>query len=382
MKNSHLFLLVIATIFSQMAASQEFIPDLDPRYWEDPDYERHYEDDVTILNKIGTWTYYKVNDSLGRINLIERNITCIDCNTIYEQCGDKVTAYTPSSCDLTYELDDAECENLISPFWVDPLGSVYYERDLDNVQLDGMWYLFMSERCPIAIDSIVVENCEIPLDDDICNDININSSGDGDWSASYISSGNGNITFIFGTRSVPDRLTISINGSVIDDSGNYSSNTCDDTYGTCIGTVNYGCGNHYIVDIPLSYNDVLNVDVYGNTCNLSGTEWELSTLCNSNYTDNTPLLDRARHNDGTDDDNVTSIHYYPNPVSYELSIKSFGEITPNMVQVIDNTGRIIREIYITDFIMIVNTNDLTPGIYMFKAIYDTYTDTQLVAVSK
>lgn len=371
--------LFISYAISCIGQYQEFEADLDPRFWEDPDDEHHREDDVFNLDKLGVWTYYKENDSLGRIDIFERHITCKDCNTILELCGDKVNTHSISSCDITYEINDADCEDLISPYWQDPIGGIYYEQTLYNVKVDGTWYLFLSDRCPYAVDSIEVENCEIPLNDDICDDINLNNSGDGNWSSSYMSTGNGEITFVFDTRSVPDQLIISINGVVVANSGNYSSSRCTDTYGNCIGTVSFGCGSDYVVDIPISYGDILDVDVFGNVCGLSSTYWDLTTICNSNYTDNSPLLDRSRLDDI---DDATSILYFPNPASNEISIKSFGEVIPEKLQIVDNMGRLILEFQISSSLMTVDTKNLMSGVYMFKAIYNTYTDTQLIAISK
>lgn len=364
--------------FSSQLLSQEYIPDLDPRYWEDPDYISHDEDDVVILNKIGLWTYYKVDESNDRIDLIERLVTCIDCDLVYELCGEKISAISFDNCSLTYEIDDADCDDLVSPFWVDPLGEVFYEETLVNVKVDGWWYLYMSDRCPFLIDSVEVENCEIPLNSDICDQINISATGTDHWSGSYVSQGNGSITLIFDTQTVPDRLLVKVNGSVIDDSGDYSSTKCDPNYGSCIGTVNYGCGVDYVAEFPLSYNDVLDVEIIANTCNGSGTRWYLDAICDSNFSGNMPLTHRTRNRK----DDVGALIYFPSPARDIITVKAFGEIKPQMVQIIDNTGRIIREIKISDPLMNISLVDIPSGAYIFKAIYETFTDTQVIAVSK
>ena len=214
--------------------------------------------------------------------------------------------------------------------------------------------------CDLGDVSTIVSGCEIPLDPQLCSNINGGASGYGNWSANYVSNGNGVLSFDFYTATVPDQLIVTVNGNVVADSGNYSSSRCSTSYAGCNGTVNPGCGSDFLVDIPVSYLDDINVTVFGNTCNAQGTYWSLDAFCDSNFKGG----HTANRSDRPDDAHFfTDIAVFPNPTrdvftvtlpdnrSYDMSIiNTIGEI-------VYRTSKVTGE-------KTVSTKDFGVGVYL------------------
>ena len=272
-----------------------------------------------------------------------------------------------SDCDFTSNANS--CPAGTRSFWLSPESDTIRLDTIRNADIDGIWTAVVigNDGCSIEMDSIHVNNCEIELPTTVCDNINSQSSGSGDWSGTYTSDGNGELHIEFYTASVPDELEVLVNGILLANSGDYSSNLCHPDYGTCIGTVNYGCGNDYIVDIPVSYGDEIDVNVYGNTCGGSYTYWSLTATCSSpnNVSGGNEVAARNRNIDDVDWDGELVV--YPNPASEKINVyfQNHKGVNTN-IEIFDHSGNVVHSASSNLGFLEVNTQNYLDGLYFVK----------------
>ena len=269
-------------------------------------------------------------------------------------------------------------------FWEDPDNIITAESLVTALDKFGEWHYF--EMDPV-LGRVNLFKRDVVCDDPftaICTNISDESSGIGDWAGSYVSDGYGRVSVSFNTFSVPDQLIVLVNGVEVANSGFYSSRKCPGYFNNC--TVEYGCAQDYTVDVNIGAQDQLDLIVYANNCSISGgTQWDLSASCqqkqgtgrrngkSTDYTSEDDLDESGLNN--------VSIHYYPNPVSEVLTIQSNGVI-PNEISIISATGKQALNVNMSSNSTQIDVTSLESGVYIAKAVYDTYIDTQVIVVER
>lgn len=272
-------------------------------------------------------------------------------------------------CDLSVSISHCNIANQLPVKWKDPNGNIIISNNIINANINGLWTAFIENPLDldchlIGLDTVILNNCESVLSDSLCTSINDNASGNGDWYGSYISDGNGILNLDFYTATVPDQLIVSINGIEVANSGNYSSNSCSIDYGSCIGTVNYGCGIDYITNIPVSFNDYIELKVFGNTCNANNTYWSLDAMC---YGDSLDALTYHSEKIRIDDRDWTGeVIIFPNPTDNEINIITNSNLLPFEYELIDVTGKKVLSGILIDINTTINTSQLGNGMYLFS----------------
>lgn len=290
-----------------------------------------------------------------------------------------------SPCDLTVSALHCNISNPQTIKWKDPNGKIIIANSIINANVNGLWTAFIespltSDCHLIGLDTVILNNCESVLSDSMCTSINDNASGNGDWYGSYISDGNGSLNLDFYTATVPDQLIVKINGSEVANSGNYSSNRCNPNYGNCIGTVVFGCGSDYILNIPVSYNDLVELNVYGNTCNASNTFWSLDAMCTG---DSDATLTLHSENDRIDDKDWTGeVIIFPNPTANEINIITNSNLLPFEYELVDVTGKKVLSGNLIDINTTINTSHLSNGMYLLSTRNHQNTSNHKIIVNK
>lgn len=266
-----------------------------------------------------------------------------------------------SDCQLTYDF--GYCDEIFPVMWKDPNGEIYNTKTV-TVNTNGMWYAFVKglNSCFLVIDSIDIQTCP-PFDGSLCSNINDEASGTGDWSSTYISDGDGYLHLIFYTATVPDQLIVRKNGATFANSGYYSSNLCVKDYNDCIGTVIPGCGSDYNVEIPVSANDIIELEVIANNCNANSTIWNLQADCYGEQGQGGNLDFRGLKEN--DEYSLGNISIYPNPFSNKLTIKAPTINIGYSIEITNSNGQVVykNNKQIRNNVLEINTESFPSGIY-------------------
>ena len=99
-------------------------------------------------------------------------------------------------------------------------------HEYDQLYEEGEYtfhFISLNEKCDDQVFTIQVgSECETDIGE-VCQSINDAASGNGNWNGSFVSDGNGVLSFAFQTFTVPDQLIVYKNGEEVLNSQPYSS---------------------------------------------------------------------------------------------------------------------------------------------------------------
>lgn len=161
---------------------------------------------------------------------------------------------------------------------------------------------FLSGNYPCE-DQIYYASVTGDCPDQLCSSINNSATGRNDWSSTFTADGDGFLTLIFNTVSVPDQLRVYKNGILYSDSGYYSTNRSNVQVGVLYPGCNTiaGDGNPYLIEVPVEIDDIIEIQVIADNCGILSTVWYLDAEC-SGTSNAINLLTRSRERIVEEDD--------------------------------------------------------------------------------
>jgi len=193
----------------------------------------------------------------------------------------------------------------------------YQLRTIGNYEFK---FIAANEPCKDALFNVNLPETCFPLID-LCTSINTSASGTDDWTDSFTSDGNGILTLIFNSESVPDQLRVLQNGVPVVDSGPYSTNMnqaqANAGYSGC-GAI--GGDQDFIAEIDVSTGDEILLEVVADNCSTGYTIWHLDAECSGSSNIHSIYL--SNRNRKSEDDAINTLLVYPNPASSILNVET------------------------------------------------------------
>lgn len=237
-----------------------------------------------------------------------------------------------------------------------------------------------------AIDIVLPDCCDVQTD---CSQFtftrNQNAQTGNLHSETFISGVTATVNFCFDTQSVTDDLTVSVNGTNIFTSGDWSTDgpfSQQNQASSCFLPA-MGIYSNSINIVPC---DVVVITIIGDSCPYGFTGWDLDVTCNtfpncgSNNSSSSSALsleavfEQAKTAKRIDQVITNhSLKIFPNPVQDVLTIQNTDtEVSYETVNILDGTGKVIRTENMSGNSSIrVDMSSLPRGIYFIDAMDST-----------
>lgn len=341
-----------------------------------------------FTTKIGDMTFYDFssNETLGYVSYIDVRE---DANDLSEDCSQDCSDYVqfvPNTCGASILFSGPNVDTYFleisneTGYWDNPgfLTNGINEYVLDEIGLYTFKLISSVYNCEDLYYTVNVTDCNALTD--ICQSINTSASGSGNWSESFVSDGDGTLTILFDSRTVPDQLIITKNGIVVENSGFYSTNKTQQEINSLYPNCNAigGSGQSFIVHVSVSEDDQIDLEVIADNCGVNFTIWDLVAECDQ-VSSLSSMLVNTRSQKKDDYIYSSVVKLYPNPVDRVLSIE-YDKFNNTSYSITDVRGNVVDQGMLSAKVSTLDTKSYLPGVYFVNVFNDL--DSQVTSFVK
>ncbi len=194
------------------------------------------------------------------------------------------------------------------------------------------------------------------------------------------------ITFDFNTFWIPDQLIVHVNCEEVLNSGIYSTNPVapfqfNSLNSNCgVGGYINGMGAHFFDGIQVNAGDNVTIQVIGDNCTISNTQWQLFVGCGHRK----PALYQfgSAEELGSFETIDHSFAVYPNPARDLLTYSLAPSEIPYQVTIYNVEGKVMHVTESTGGVSELSVEDYASGMYMIQAVRDGEVMVQRIEVLK